>query len=94
MSLIASNTGPAAEDWGVVIQSVPSKSKKDILKQIENVFHIDKRDAEQILGNMPLILIDVPPLQTSPRRCASIRSVSPSWTQAAPHRPPCPARHG
>jgi hypothetical protein len=48
----------AAEDWGVVLQSVPSKNKKEILKRLAEIFQIDKRDAEQILSNMPLILVD------------------------------------
>lgn len=48
----------AAEDWGVVLQSVPSKNKKEIIKRLEEIFGLDKRDAEQILSNMPLILVD------------------------------------
>ena len=48
----------AAEDWGVVLQSVPSKNKKEIVKRLTEIFKIDKRDAEQILSNMPLILVD------------------------------------
>ena len=48
----------AAEDWGVVLQSVPSKNKKEIVKRLEEIFGIDKRDAEQVLANMPLILVD------------------------------------
>ncbi len=48
----------AAEDWGVVLQSVPSKQKKEIVKHLEEIFDLEKRDAEQILSNMPLILID------------------------------------
>jgi len=48
----------AAEDWGVVLQSVPSKNKKEVVKRLEEIFGIDKRDAEQVLANMPLILVD------------------------------------
>ena len=48
----------AAEDWGVVLQSVPSKHKKEIVKRLEEIFELDKHDAEQVLTNMPLILID------------------------------------
>jgi len=48
----------AAEDWGVVLQSVPSKNKKEVVKRLGEIFEIDKRDAEQILSNMPLILVD------------------------------------
>jgi len=48
----------ASEDWGVVLQSVPSKNKKEIIKRLGEIFEIDKRDAEQILSNMPLILVD------------------------------------
>lgn len=48
----------AAEDWGVVLQSVPSKHKKEIVKRLEEIFGLDKHDAEQVLANMPLILID------------------------------------
>ena len=58
MSLNASRSDQSSEYWGVVIQSVPSKSKKNIVKQLEQIFHLDKRDAEQVLANMPLILID------------------------------------
>ncbi|MEI7752528.1 MAG: hypothetical protein WCJ71_10635 [Candidatus Omnitrophota bacterium] len=48
----------AADDWGVVIQSVPSKHKKDIVKHLERIFQLDRADAEQILSNVPLILMD------------------------------------
>ncbi len=48
----------AAEDWGVVLQSVPSKNKREIVKRLEEIFELDKRDAELILSNMPLILVD------------------------------------
>lgn len=48
----------AAEDWGVVLQSVPSKNKKGIVKHLGEIFLLDKHDAEQILSNMPLILVD------------------------------------
>lgn len=48
----------AAEDWGVVFQSVPSKNKREIVKRLEEIFEIEKRDAEQILANLPLILVD------------------------------------
>lgn len=48
----------AAEDWGVVLQSVPSKHKKDIVKRLSDIFELDKHDAEQVLSNMPLILVD------------------------------------
>ncbi|MDD5226238.1 MAG: hypothetical protein PHV97_03515, partial [Candidatus Omnitrophica bacterium] len=48
----------AAEDWGVVLQSVPSKNKKEIVKHLEEIFELEKRDAEQVLSNMPLILVD------------------------------------
>ncbi|MFH1799916.1 MAG: hypothetical protein ABH891_03570 [Candidatus Omnitrophota bacterium] len=56
--MIDSKPVQAAEDWGVVLQSVPSKNKKEILKRLAEIFQIDKRDAEQILSNMPLILVD------------------------------------
>ena len=58
MSLIEGRSNQSSDDWGVVIQSVPSRSKKNILKQLEHIFHLDKRDAEQVLANLPLILID------------------------------------
>ena len=48
----------AAEDWGVLLQSVPSKHKKEIVKRLGEIFQIDKHDAEQVLANMPLILVD------------------------------------
>jgi len=48
----------AAEDWGVVLQSVPSKHKKEIVKHLEKIFQLDRADAEQILSNVPLILMD------------------------------------
>jgi hypothetical protein len=48
----------AAEDWGVVLQSVPAKNKKEVIKRLGEIFSLDKRDAEQILANMPLILLD------------------------------------
>lgn len=53
-----SRTIHAADDWAVVLQSVPSKSKKEIVKRLEEIFELDKRDAEQILSNTPLILLD------------------------------------
>jgi hypothetical protein len=48
----------AADDWAVVIQSVPSKSKKEIVKRLVEIFELDKRDAEQILSNVPLMFLD------------------------------------
>lgn len=48
----------AAEDWGVVLQSVPAKNKREIIKRLEEIFELDKRYAEQILSSMPLILLD------------------------------------
>ena len=48
----------ADEDWGVVLQSAPSKSKKEIVKRLEEIFELDKQDAEKALSNMPLILLD------------------------------------
>ena len=48
----------ANDDWGVVLQSVPSKNKKEIVKRLEEIFGLDKQDAEDILSNMPLILVD------------------------------------
>ncbi|OGX14582.1 MAG: hypothetical protein A2351_01425 [Omnitrophica bacterium RIFOXYB12_FULL_50_7] len=58
MSMNESRSIHAAEDWGVVLQSVPSRNKREIVKRLEEVFELDKRDAEQVLSNMPLILID------------------------------------
>ena len=48
----------ADEEWGVVLHSVPSKNKREIVKRLGEIFELDKRDAEQILSNMPLILVD------------------------------------
>ncbi len=48
----------AAEDWSVVLQSVPSRNKKEIVKRLEEIFELEKHDAEQVLSNMPLILLD------------------------------------
>ncbi len=48
----------ALEDWGVVLQSVPSKHRKEIVKRLQEIFGLDKHDAEQALANMPLILVD------------------------------------
>jgi len=47
-----------ADDWAVVIQSVPSKSKKEIVKRLEEIFELDKRDAVQILSSVPLMFLD------------------------------------
>ncbi len=58
MSMNEPGSIQAAEDWGVVLQSVPSKHKKEILKRLVGIFDLDKHDAEQILSNMPLILAD------------------------------------
>ncbi len=48
----------AAEDWGVVLQSVPSKHKKEIVKRLQEIFGLDKHDVEQVLSKLPLILVD------------------------------------
>ena len=58
MSMSEPRSIHAAEDWGVVLQSVPSRNKREIVKRLEEIFGLDKRDAEQILSNMPLILVD------------------------------------
>lgn len=58
MSMSEPRSIHATEDWGVVLQSVPSKNRKEIVKRLEEIFDIEKRDAEQILTNMPLILVD------------------------------------
>jgi DNA repair exonuclease SbcCD ATPase subunit len=58
MSMSEPKSIHAAEDWGVVLQSVPSKHKKEIVKRLGEIFGLDKHDAEQVLANMPLILID------------------------------------
>jgi hypothetical protein len=58
MSLNESGSLHAAEDWGIVLQSVPSKHKREVVKQIEKIFELDKADAEQILSNVPLVLMD------------------------------------
>lgn len=58
MSMNEPESIQTAEDWGVVLQSVPSKYKKEILKRLVGIFELDKHDAEQILSNMPLILAD------------------------------------
>jgi hypothetical protein len=58
MSMSEPRSIHAAEDWGVVLQSVPSKNKREIVKRLEEIFGLDKHDAEQILSNMPLILVD------------------------------------
>ena len=58
MSMNEPGSIQAAEDWGVVLQSVPSKHKKEILKRLVGIFDLEKHDAEQILSNMPLILAD------------------------------------
>ncbi len=58
MALTDGRSNQSPDDWGVVIQSVPSKSKKAILKQLVDVFNIDKRYAEQALSSMPLVFLD------------------------------------
>jgi len=47
-----------SSDWGVVLLSIPSKHKKGIAKNLEEIFKLEKRNAEQILSNAPLILLD------------------------------------
>ncbi len=58
MSINEPRSFHAADDWAVVIQSVPSKSKKEIVKRLVEIFELDKRDAEQILSNVPLMFLD------------------------------------
>jgi DNA repair exonuclease SbcCD ATPase subunit len=56
-----SMSGPGshgARDWGVVVQSVPSKCRKDVIKCLEEIFGLHKRDAGKILSNVPLVLMD------------------------------------
>ena len=58
MSMNEPRSPHSAEDWGIVLQSVPSKRKKEIISCLESVFSLDRSDAEQVLSNMPLILVD------------------------------------
>lgn len=58
MSMNESGSIHTSEDWGVVLLSVPSKHKKEIVKNLWEVFKLEKHDAEQILSNAPLILLD------------------------------------
>ncbi len=46
------------EDWCVVFQSIPSKHKNEVVKQMEKIFGLDKRDARDILMNAPLVFVD------------------------------------
>jgi len=52
-----------SKNWGVVLLSVPSKHKKGVVKNLEEIFKLDKHDAEKILSNAPLILVDDLPLE-------------------------------
>lgn len=67
MSPNDSKLPPGSEDWGVVLQSVPSKKKKDVIKQLETIFHLDREDAEQVLANVPLLLVDHVPFTVATR---------------------------
>jgi chromosome segregation ATPase len=58
MSMNEPGSIQAAEDWGVVLQSVPSKCKKEMVKRLVGIFQLNKHDAEKILSNVPLILVD------------------------------------
>jgi chromosome segregation ATPase len=46
------------ENWCVIIQSFPSKLRKELVKQVADIFGLDKKDAEQAFRNTPLILLD------------------------------------
>ena len=58
MSMSEPGSIQAGDDWGVVLQSVPSKHKKEIVKRLVGIFQLNKHDAEKILSNVPLILLD------------------------------------
>lgn len=47
-----------SDDWSVILSSCNSKLKKELVKRISEIFELDKKDAEQALSNMPLILLD------------------------------------
>jgi len=46
------------ENWCVIIQSYPSKLKKDLVQRVSEIFSLEKKDAKQAISNTPLILID------------------------------------
>ncbi|MBU9888814.1 MAG: hypothetical protein KTQ49_02960 [Candidatus Omnitrophica bacterium] len=47
-----------SDDWSVILQSCSPKLKKELAKRISEIFELEKKDAEQALSNMPLILLD------------------------------------
>ncbi len=50
--------GQNQADWAVIFQSVPSKTKKNVIKSLEENFDLESEDAAQVLSNMPLLLLD------------------------------------
>ncbi|HOW59573.1 MAG TPA: hypothetical protein PLO78_07610 [Candidatus Omnitrophota bacterium] len=58
MAMHESRIGGVSEDWSVILQSVSPKQKKEVVKRMVEIFDLEKKDAEQALLNMPLILLD------------------------------------
>ena len=58
MAMHDTRLGSVSEDWSVILQSISPKNKKEIVKQVVEIFEIDKKSAEQALSGMPLVLVD------------------------------------
>ncbi|MFH0986322.1 MAG: hypothetical protein V1882_12470 [Candidatus Omnitrophota bacterium] len=58
MSMKEPRASRASQDWSVVFQSIPSKFKNEVGKQIESILGLDRRDAKAILTNAPLVFLD------------------------------------
>lgn len=58
MNMQEARPGSVSEDWSVIFQSVSPKQKKEIVKRIVEIFELEKKDVENALSGMPLILVD------------------------------------
>ncbi|HNX68532.1 MAG TPA: hypothetical protein PKI45_03490 [Candidatus Omnitrophota bacterium] len=58
MAMDEAKSPQQSEDWSVILQSFPSKKKKDLAKRLSEIFDLDRSDAEQAISNLPLILLD------------------------------------
>lgn len=58
MSIKVPRADRSTNDWGVVFQSIPARHKNEVVKNLENIFGLEKNDARSILANAPLVFLD------------------------------------
>lgn len=53
-----SKSANALDNWCVILQSYASKKKKDLVKNLGEIFDLDPKDADAAISSTPLILLD------------------------------------